>query len=104
MYLTSEQMSAAFHHLGYPDYFRIELAIAKLLGAAALLLPIPARIKEWAYAGFGITFVSAFIAHTSSGDPMAAAAAPVIALLVLAGSYVTYHSGLAPLKTMSQHA
>ena len=95
MYLTADQMAAAFRHLGFPDYFRVELAIAKLIGAAALLLPVPPRIKEWTYAGFGITFVSAFIAHTSSGDPMAAASAPVIALLVLMGSYVTYHRRLA---------
>lgn len=27
-YLTKEAMQQAFHHLGYPDYFRMELAIA----------------------------------------------------------------------------
>ena len=89
-YLTSPEATAAFQHLGFPSYFRVELAIAKLLGAAALLLPISARVKEWAYAGFAITFVSAAIAHSASGDPATAVAAPIVALLVLFGSYRAY--------------
>lgn len=62
-YLTQETLQQGFHHLGFPDYFRIELAIAKLIGVIALLTPVAARIKEWAYAGFGITFISALL-HT----------------------------------------
>ncbi|SRR6266550_7003924 len=58
-----------FVHLGLPDYFRVELTIAKILGVSALLIPgVPAKIKEFAYFGFGITLVSASIAHFSSGD------------------------------------
>jgi DoxX-like family len=61
--------AALFAHLGFPDYFRIELSWAKLVGVAALLIPIvPARLKEWAYAGFAITLVSALIAHFAVGD------------------------------------
>ncbi|WP_165420094.1 DoxX family protein [Edaphobacter modestus] len=46
-----------------PCHFRIELSRAKLAGVAALLVPmVPARLKEWAYAGFAITLVSALIA------------------------------------------
>jgi len=34
-------------HLGFPDYFRIELAFAKTIGALVLIIPkIPIRIKE----------------------------------------------------------
>jgi hypothetical protein len=54
--------------LGFPDYFRVELAWAKFLGVVLLLLPVPARLKEWAYAGFAINLASAFIAHLSVGD------------------------------------
>src|SRR5438128_7911126 len=58
-----------FVHLGLPNYFRMELTIAKILGVSALLIPgVPAKIKEFAYFGFGITLVSASIAHFSSGD------------------------------------
>ncbi|MBB5063816.1 DoxX family protein [Granulicella mallensis] len=67
--LKLPQVAAAFVHLGFPSYFRIELSWAKLAGVIALLVPaIPARIKEWAYAGFAITLVSAFIAHLAVGD------------------------------------
>ena len=67
--LRLPQVAASFAHLGFPGYFRIELALAKLAGIVALLLPmVPARIKEWAYAGFAITLVSALIAHLAVGD------------------------------------
>jgi hypothetical protein len=33
-----------------------------------LLAPVPARLKEWSYAGFAITLGSALIAHFSVGD------------------------------------
>ena len=36
--------------LGFTDYFRVELAWAKLLGAVLSLAPVPARLKEWVYA------------------------------------------------------
>jgi hypothetical protein len=56
-----------------------------------LLLPVPSMVKEWAYAGFAITFISAFVAHTASGDPVSRRMLPVIFLLILIGSYVTWH-------------
>ena len=60
----------AFHHLGLPNWFRIELTAAKLLGVLALVIPgTPAIVQEFAYFGFGLTIVSADIAHLSSGDP-----------------------------------
>jgi hypothetical protein len=46
----------------------IDLAWAKLLGAILLLAPVPARLKEWTYAGFGFTLGSAVIAHLAIGD------------------------------------
>jgi DoxX-like family len=67
--LRLPQVATAFAHLGFPPYFRIELSWAKFAGLAALLIPmIPARVKEWAYAGFAITLVSAVVAHLASGD------------------------------------
>ena len=66
--LRLPQVAEAFTHLGFPSYFRVELACAKLLGVLLLLLPVPARLKEWAYAGFAITLGSALIAHFAVGD------------------------------------
>lgn len=88
-YLTNEEIKGAFVHLGFPSYFRIELGIAKALGAIALLLPIiPNRLKTFAYFGFAITFISAFIAHLSSGDPISIAVAPLVFLGILVVSYI----------------
>jgi hypothetical protein len=59
----------AFVHLGLPQYFKVELTTAKILGVLALLTPsIPFKIKEFAYFGFGITLMSAAIAHFARGD------------------------------------
>ena len=66
--LRLPQVAEAFTHLGFPDYFRVELAWAKLLGVVLLLAPVPARLKEWAYAGFAFTLGSALIAHFAVGD------------------------------------
>ena len=56
--------------LGFPDYFRIELVVAKIAGALVLIIPSSTlRMREWVYAGFMITMVSALTAHICSGDP-----------------------------------
>jgi uncharacterized membrane protein YphA (DoxX/SURF4 family) len=89
-YFTNDQLKQAFTHLGFPGYFRIELAIAKFTGAILLLAPVKARIKEWVYAGFTIVFTSAIIAHVSSGDRASVYVMPFIFLAVLIISYVSY--------------
>ncbi len=66
--LRLPQVADAFTHLGFPAYFRIELSWAKLAGVVVLLAPVPARLKEWAYAGFAIDLGSALIAHVAVGD------------------------------------
>jgi hypothetical protein len=66
--LRLPQVAEAFTHLGFPDYFRVELSWAKLLGVVLMLAPVSARLKEWAYVGFAIDLASAIIAHLSGGD------------------------------------
>jgi len=66
--LRLPQVAEAFTHLGFPAYFRMELAWAKFFGVVLLLAPVSARLKEWAYAGFAITLGSALVAHFSVGD------------------------------------
>ncbi|MDR6197967.1 DoxX family protein [Siphonobacter sp. SORGH_AS_0500] len=91
-YLTSEEAKRLCVHFGFPDYFRVELAIAKILGTAALLLPVVRNNpKEWAYAGFFITVVSGFIAHLASGDSLISSSFALLALALLLTSYFTYH-------------
>ncbi|MBN7813055.1 DoxX family protein [Algoriphagus sp. H41] len=88
LYLTSPDLEAAFTHLGFPAYFRIELGLAKLIGALLLLIPaVPATLKLFAYFGFGLTFVSAIVAHIASGDAMSVSFAPFVFLVLLVVSY-----------------
>src|SRR5689334_2168664 len=70
--LRLPQVAQEFARLGFPDYFRVELSWAKLIGVIILLLPVSARLKEWAYAAFAINLASALIAHFALGDPAAA--------------------------------
>jgi len=100
-YLTQPAMKEAFTHLGYPAYFRVELAVAKVLGVLLLLAPVAPRVKEWAYAGFAFTFVSAFIGHSALGDPLGERIGPLIMLALLAASYVLYHRRRAHLSSLA---
>jgi uncharacterized membrane protein len=90
MYFVADAPAASFERLGFPDYFRVQLGVAKLAGGVALLVPLPRWMKEWTYAGFTINFVSAGIAHLAVGDPLTAATLPLVALALLLISYGSY--------------
>jgi hypothetical protein len=77
---------AGIHRLGYPDYFRQLLGIAKIAGATALVLPGLRVLREWAYAGFTFNLLAAIASHVLSGDAVHAGPA-VFALALLAVSY-----------------
>lgn len=91
LYLTSEEMKTGFVQLGFPQFFRVELGIAKLAGSMALLAPLPSRLKEWVYAGFTINLISAFVTHLALGHPGSTVIMPVIFLIALFASYYLYH-------------
>ena len=66
-------------HLGYPAYFLVLLGIWKVLGAAALLVPRRALLKEWAYAGAFFTYTGAIASHLTTG--YALSEVPVLVVL-----------------------
>jgi len=102
-YFFNPALKAAFVHLGFPDWFRAELGIAKLLGALTLAIPvIPARIKEWAYIGFFINFFSAFLSHHEIGDPAFNLLAPLVLLLLLIVYYITFHKAVLSTKAYNK--
>lgn len=76
-------------HTGFPLYFFKILGIAKLLGALAVLIDRFKTLKEWAYAGFTFTLISAVLTHYAVGDPLGMVASP---LVVLAGFGVSYYA------------
>lgn len=86
------QGAQAFARLGFANGdFRFELSLAKLVGAAVLLIPmVPARLKEWAYAGFAINLVSAVLAHASISDRRLAFVPSTLTSVLWAASYFSW--------------
>ncbi|MCC6373184.1 MAG: DoxX family protein [Bacteroidia bacterium] len=79
-------------HLGYPDYFRVMLTVFKVSGALALILPMVKNpYKEWAYAGFGIVLIAAFVSHTVVDGFGPHSIFPLIGFVILSISYMTYN-------------
>lgn len=88
--LTSQTEIAreGISHLGYPPYFTFLIAAFKVSGALALIIPkVPERVKEWAYAGFTFTFISAFISHWVVDGFDVQTILPLLVLGILALSY-----------------
>lgn len=84
-------------HLGFPDYFGIELVIFKVLGAVTIIIPkAPYNVKEWAYAGLGLVSISAFIGHAVVDGFTYITILPLIILGIIITSYMCYH-------TMNKH-
>jgi hypothetical protein len=88
------EAAQAFTRLGFPaSYFRVELSWAKVAGVIALIIPmVPARLKEWAYAGFAINLASALIAHLSLGDGPPALAPSMTTSVLWGLSYALWRS------------
>jgi hypothetical protein len=82
----------SYHLLGYPLYLMKILGVAKLLGAAVILMDRSRRFTEWAYAGFGILFLGATASHLLAWDT-AHAPIPLAFFLVLAASYAFWNAG-----------
>lgn len=78
--------------MGYPEYFANALVVFKILGVLALVIPrVPARLKEWAYAGFAFNFTFATISHATVDGINGQTFFPVVVLGILGTSYVYYH-------------
>lgn len=79
-------------HLGYPDYFRVLLTVFKVAGSLALIFPfVKGSIKEWTYAGFGFTLISACVSHWAVDGFTEQTIFPLIIFAILVISYHYYH-------------
>lgn len=70
-------------HLGYPVYLMVIMGVAKVLGAIAVIQNYYKTIKEWAFAGFTISFIGAFASRLAVGDGAGDLVQPVIFLAVM---------------------
>lgn len=87
--LSPESFNAGTKPLGYPDYFAYALIICKLLGAIAIIIPmVPAKLKEWAYAGLTFNLIFAVISHAVVDRNIGYILMPVVVGGILAISYI----------------
>ncbi|MEI7653452.1 MAG: DoxX family protein [bacterium] len=80
-------------HLGYPAYFTPFLTVMKVLGALAIIVPqVPARVKEWAYAGISFTLIGALVSNVAvDGLQIGMVVFVGVVFAILAASYSSYH-------------
>ncbi len=77
--------------LGYPLYFGTMLVVFKVLGSLVLIIPqVPKNVKEWAYAGFGIDFICAFVSLWVVGGLHAITFFPLVFVVILVLSYTSW--------------
>ena len=77
-------VEAEIQRLGFPGWLRIVLAVAKLLGVAAIwFAPTPA-LRHFGYAGLLFNFLMAFMAHVAAADGEFVGALMALTLLGLA--------------------
>jgi hypothetical protein len=88
--LSVPQAVAVFERLGYPLYLLPFIGAAKLFGVVAILLRVPWRIKEWAYAGFAFDSLGAVYSHINVGDTLSQWWGALLSLILVAGAYILY--------------
>jgi hypothetical protein len=92
VFMNSEMAIEGTKHLGIPRWLGLEVSISQLVGLVLLIVPaVPARIKEWAYVGFGILYITAAIAHIAVGDPINNTIMAIIFFGLLLTSYTSFH-------------
>jgi hypothetical protein len=90
--MNSEMAKEGTTHIGIPRWLGLEISISQLIGLVLLIVPaVPARIKEWAYVGFGILYISAAIAHIAMGDPLGNTIMAIAFFGLLLLSYSSFH-------------
>jgi hypothetical protein len=89
--ISSPMAVEGFRQLSMPAYLLPFLGIAKAAGVLVILLPVSARVKEWAYAGLVFDLIGATYAIIASGQPLESLAFMIAPLLLAAASYFLYY-------------
>lgn len=90
-FIPNPQGAEFAKHIGFPLSIFKFLAVAKILGVIAILVPGNPRLKEWAYAGFTFDLTGAIFSGLAVGDPIVGWIPVIVGLLFIFGSYITYH-------------
>jgi hypothetical protein len=84
-----EYAEAGTKPLGYPGYFGYALIVCKVLGVIAIALPqLPAKLREWAYAGLTFNLIFAVISHVVVDGNIGFIILPIVIMGILAVSYI----------------
>ena len=86
-------------HLGYPIYFATILGLGRLLGTAAIALPVPRGLREWAYAGFSFDLTVTILSILLSGLQVLAIIQPLLVLMAVLGSYFCWRKRCAEIAS-----
>jgi hypothetical protein len=92
--VTQGSIDLITNDLGYPQYIIPFLGLAKILGVIGILVPVPPRLREWAYAGLFFDFTGAIYSGIADNgfDPMMLTLLVPFALMGL--SYGAHHRRL----------
>jgi len=93
-FMDNPQGAEMMAKMGYRPYILHFLAVAKILGIIAILVPGFPRLKEWAYAGFTFDLLGATYSMYASNFPVSQWASMFIFLAFLACSYIFYRKRL----------
>jgi len=87
-YLFHQNSIEGVRDLGFPDFFRIQLAVMKVAAIPIILLPqFPGWVKEWAYAGVAFFILTAIVAHSAHNDSIVLHLINIMFLVLLFVSY-----------------
>ncbi len=90
-YIFNKATIEGVKSLGFPDHFRIQLAVLKIIAVIILLTPqISIQYKEWAYSGVALFFITAIVAHVAHKDPIVITVINLvlIGLLIISNLYL----------------
>jgi uncharacterized membrane protein YphA (DoxX/SURF4 family) len=90
-FINAKIATDSMTHLSLPHWFAIEVGIGSFIGGLILIIPMWKRLKEWAYVGLGIVYLSALVAHLSVDGLVAGSFSPLVNFAILLISYIYYH-------------
>jgi hypothetical protein len=93
-----DSVMTAIRHLGYPDFLPWMIGTGKLIGVVLLSIPRYSRLKEWAYAGFTILFISAAASHAFTGYDSGKVPIALVMEGIVLLSYISMLKTIGPLK------